>query len=93
MGRVDDRLAELGLELPPPLVPQAAYQSARDTALSMLASLRREFGDLDRITGWQPIHGMVNADAGYTGARTAVGMATLPLDQCVVVAAEPEIDG
>ena len=29
-----------------------AYAAARATTLSILGSLRRELGDLDRITGW-----------------------------------------
>lgn len=33
---------------------------AKKTALSMLANLRRELGDLDRITGWDRVFGMVN---------------------------------
>jgi hypothetical protein len=43
----------------------AAQQSARHAGLSMLGSLQRALGDLDRITAWQMVHGMVNADPGY----------------------------
>ena len=42
-----------------------AQQSARLTALGMLASLRTALGDLDRITAWLMISGFVNADPGY----------------------------
>lgn len=104
MGKIADRLAELGLELPPPLTappgvvlpfrmvrvvddraivsghgPQApngsvggplgrvpdevtveeAYGSARSTGLSILADLERTLGDLDRITAWGRVFGMV----------------------------------
>jgi enamine deaminase RidA (YjgF/YER057c/UK114 family) len=38
-----------------------AYQSARRTALSVLGSLQRELGDLDRVTAWLRVFGMVNA--------------------------------
>src|SRR6476469_6363742 len=31
---------------------EQAYDAARATGLSMLASLRRELGDLDRVTAW-----------------------------------------
>jgi hypothetical protein len=31
---------------------EAAQAAARSTALSMLASLKRELGDLDRVTAW-----------------------------------------
>jgi hypothetical protein len=44
---------------------EAAQTAARDTALSVLASLKREVGDLDRVVAWLMVYGMVNADAGY----------------------------
>lgn len=110
MGIIEDRIAELGHELPPPIVaprgvvlpfapvrvigdravfsghgPQAsdgsvagpfgqvgadvdvdaAYVAARSTTLSILGSLRRELGDLDRIAGWVRIFGMVNSAPGF----------------------------
>ena len=43
-----------------------AYGSARLTALSILASLKRELGDLDRVTGWLRVFGMVNSAPGFT---------------------------
>lgn len=46
--------------------PEAAYQAARLTTLSMLASLKRELGDLDRVAAWLRIFGMVNAAPGFT---------------------------
>lgn len=45
---------------------EAAYHAARLTALSMLASLKRELGDLDRVSAWLRIFGMVNAAPGFT---------------------------
>ena len=42
-----------------------AYAAARATTLSILGSLRRELGDLDRITGWVRIFGMVNSAPGF----------------------------
>ncbi len=110
MGRVQDRLAALGLVLPPPIQapqgvalpfpfvrllgdralisghgPQAAdgslarpfgklgrdvtveqgYLAARLTALSILGSLQRALGDLDRIRAWGRIFGMVNSAPGF----------------------------
>ena len=104
MGTIADRLAELGLALPPPLTPppdavlpfqmvrvvgdrayvsghgpqlpdgsvggplgrvgdelgvDAAYESARLVALSILGDLERALGDLDRITAWCRVFGMV----------------------------------
>lgn len=42
-----------------------AYNSARLTALSMLGSLKRELGDLDRVTTWLRVFGMVNSSPGF----------------------------
>src|SRR5919202_4853004 len=90
---------------------EAAQQAAGRTALSVLGSLKRALGDLDRVTAWLMVYGMVNADPGYGQttnaingfsdlilelygrevgghARVAVGMAALPLDNAVTVAAE-----
>ncbi|MDX8466039.1 RidA family protein [Mesorhizobium sp. VK23B] len=45
---------------------EEARATARKVGLSMLSSLRRELGNLDRITGWCRVHGMVNAAPGFT---------------------------
>ena len=42
-----------------------AYGLARKVALSMLGSLKRELGDLDRITAWHRAFGMVNSAPGF----------------------------
>ena len=44
---------------------------ARKVGLSILASLKRELGDLDRIAGWGKILGMVNSAPGF-GQQPAV---------------------
>ena len=41
------------------------YRAARLTALSMLGSLERALGDLDRIAGWTRVFGMVNSAPGF----------------------------
>lgn len=51
---------------------EQAYESARKTALSMLASLKRELGDLDRITGWRRVHGMVNCAPGFASTPAVI---------------------
>jgi enamine deaminase RidA (YjgF/YER057c/UK114 family) len=108
--RIEARLADLGLVLPPPVrVPpgvrlpfspvrlvgdralvsghgpqnadgtpagpfgkvgadvtvEEAYRAARLTALSILGSLRRELGDLDRIAAWVRVFGMVSSAPGF----------------------------
>jgi enamine deaminase RidA (YjgF/YER057c/UK114 family) len=44
---------------------EQAYTAARLTALAMLASLKRELGDLDRVTYWVRAFGMVNCAPGF----------------------------
>ena len=39
--------------------------AARLTALAMLASLKRALGDLDRVTAWLRVFGMVRAAPGF----------------------------
>jgi enamine deaminase RidA (YjgF/YER057c/UK114 family) len=93
---------------------EEAQASARSTALSVLGSLKFALGDLDRVSAWLMVHGMVNAEPGYgqttnvingfselivdlsgddvgQHARTAIGVAALRLNLCVVIAAEVEI--
>ena len=41
------------------------YEAARLTALSVFGSLERALGDLDRITAWVKVLGMVNGVAGF----------------------------
>ncbi|MBA3412627.1 MAG: RidA family protein [Actinobacteria bacterium] len=48
-----------------------AYDAARLTALSILASLRRELGELDRITQWIRAVGYVHCAPGF-GQNAAV---------------------
>ena len=43
-----------------------AYQSARLVGLSILGSLERTLGDLDRIVGFGRVFGMVNVAPGFT---------------------------
>jgi enamine deaminase RidA (YjgF/YER057c/UK114 family) len=42
------------------VTPDQGYEAARLTALAVLGSLRRELGDLNRVTAWLRVHGMVN---------------------------------
>ncbi len=54
LGKVGDQVTE-----------EQAYEAARLTGLAMLGSLQRELGDLDRITAWGRVFGMVNAAPGF----------------------------
>ena len=93
-----------------------AHSLARLAALSILGSLKRELGDLDRVSAWLRVFGMVNSAPGFnqqplvingfsnlildlygpergSHARSAVGMAELPLGIPVEIEALVEVDG
>lgn len=53
------------------LTLQQGYDAARMTALSMLASLKRELGELDRVTRWLRAVGYVHCTPGF-GQNAAV---------------------
>jgi hypothetical protein len=44
---------------------EQGYVAARLTALSILVSLKRTLGDLDRVTAWLRVFGMVNSAPGF----------------------------
>jgi enamine deaminase RidA (YjgF/YER057c/UK114 family) len=54
-------LGKLGREL----TVEQGYAAARLTALSILGSLQRTLGDLDRISAWGRVFGMVNSAPGF----------------------------
>jgi enamine deaminase RidA (YjgF/YER057c/UK114 family) len=47
------------------LTIEEGYESARKVALSMLGTLQRELGDLDRVAAWLRVFGMVNSAPGF----------------------------
>jgi enamine deaminase RidA (YjgF/YER057c/UK114 family) len=47
------------------LTVDQGYHAAQLTALSILGSLQRALGDLDRITAWARVFGMVNSAPGF----------------------------
>ena len=51
---------------------EQAYAAARATALSMLASLKRELGDLDRVTAWVKLLGFVKCAEGFNATPAAI---------------------
>jgi len=60
-GSLATPLGKLGREL----TVEQGYAAARLTALSILGSLQRELGTLDRVTAWARIFGMVNSTPGF----------------------------
>jgi hypothetical protein len=68
-------------KVPSEVTLEEAQEAARATALSVLGSLKRELGDLDRITAWLMVYGMVNADSGYPQTTNAInGFSDLIVD-------------
>ena len=60
-GSLAKPLGKVGAEVS----QEEAYQSARIVALSILSSLKRALGDLDRVTAWLRVFGMVNSAPGF----------------------------
>jgi len=60
---------------------EEATLAARNTVLSVLGSVQRAIGDLDRIAAWVSVTGMVNADSGYARTTNAInGFSELVLE-------------
>ena len=115
MGRIEERLAERGIQLPRPFSPppgvefefelvrrsgnvayvsghgpldgdrvlvagkvgdtvsvEQGYEAARLTGLSILASLKQELGDLDRVSGWLKALGLVNCAPGFNATPVVI---------------------
>jgi hypothetical protein len=47
------------------LTVEQGYAAARLTGLAILGSLKRALGDLDRVTAWGRVFGMVNSAPGF----------------------------
>jgi enamine deaminase RidA (YjgF/YER057c/UK114 family) len=63
------------------LTVDQGYAAARLTALSVFGSLKRALGDLDRVTAWLRVFGMVNAAAGFNRMPSVInGFSDLVLE-------------
>ena len=63
------------------VTPERANEAARLTGLSILASLEKELGDLDRVTGWVKALGLVNCAPGFSGTPGVInGFSDLVID-------------
>ena len=51
---------------------EQAYDAARATGLSMLASLKQELGALDRVAGWVKALGFVNCADGFDATPAVI---------------------
>ncbi|MBP1698012.1 MAG: RidA family protein [Deltaproteobacteria bacterium] len=76
-GSIAGPLGKLGREL----TVEQGYAAARLTALSILGSLKRALGDLDRIASWGRVFGMVNSAPGFNKQPSVInGFSDLILD-------------
>lgn len=60
-GSIAAPLGKLGREL----TLEQGYAQARTVALSILGSVKRALGDLDRVQQWNRVFGMVNSAPGF----------------------------
>ncbi len=60
-GSVAEPLGKVGTDL----TVEQGYHAAQLTALAILGDLQRELGDLDRVTAWLRVFGMVNVAPGF----------------------------
>jgi enamine deaminase RidA (YjgF/YER057c/UK114 family) len=67
-GSIAPPLGKVGAEVS----VEEGYEAARLTALSILGTLRRELGDLDRVTGWLRVFGMVNSAPGFIAQPSVI---------------------
>lgn len=61
-GAIAGPYGQLGTDL----TTAEGQEAARGIALSVLANLRAEIGDLSRIAGWARVFGMVNSAPGFS---------------------------
>jgi len=60
-GSIAQPLGQVGRNV----TPEEANHAAHLTALAMIGTLKDKLGDLDRITAWVKVLGMVNAAPGF----------------------------
>lgn len=61
-GTVAGPLGKVGADV----TVEQGYEAAKLVALSMLGSLKRALGDLDRVSAWLRLHGMVNCAPDFS---------------------------
>ena len=67
-GSIAEPLGQVGTDL----TLEQGIAAARRVALTMLGSLQRELGSLDRIKDWVKVLGMVNSAPGFTGQTPVI---------------------
>ena len=67
-GNLTEKRGKVGRDL----TSEEAYEAVRLTALAVLASLKRELGELDRVRAWVRAFGMVNAAPGFNNTPSVI---------------------
>ena len=67
-GSIAGPLGKVGRDL----TVEQGYAAARLVALALLGSLQRALGDLDRVTAWGRVFGMVNSAPGFNRQPSVV---------------------
>ena len=67
-GSIAAPLGKVGRDL----TTEQGYAAARLVALSMLASIQRTLGELDRVTAWGRVFGMVNSAPGFNAQPSVI---------------------
>jgi enamine deaminase RidA (YjgF/YER057c/UK114 family) len=67
-GSLSGPLGKVGAEVS----VEEGYEAARATALSILGTLQRELGDLDRVSKWLRVFGMVNSAPGFAAQPSVI---------------------
>ena len=67
-GSIYDVVGKVGSEV----TIEQGYQAARQAALSILSSLKRELGTLNNITAWLRVFGMINAAPGFVQTPSVI---------------------
>ena len=63
------------------MTTEQGYAEAREIGLTVLANIKAEIGDLDRISGWVRVFGMVTSAPGYAEQHLVViGFSDLVLE-------------
>jgi len=76
-GAIAEPLGKVGRDL----TLEQGYAAARLVGLSILGSLQRTLGDLDRIARWTRVFGMVNSAPGFNRQPAVInGFSDLILD-------------
>jgi enamine deaminase RidA (YjgF/YER057c/UK114 family) len=67
-GSIAGPFGKVGAEV----TSEQANKAAELTGLAMLSSLRAALGDLDRVTAWLRVFGMVNTALGFTATPAVI---------------------